>query len=102
MNYVEFKQAIIAASQDPDGILTIEAGLDNTENKWTRKYELNVNEEYGMDSLCGLAITWKAIETLVDLGCWENYQENDATVMNVDGKCYRIKYQKLTSLETLL
>ena len=101
MNYAEFKKSVCRAIYIPDAMLTIEANIDKV--AIPHKHTLFVDDEWGIEAPgCDLCLEWDTIEELVDEGKWENYQEDNATIMVVEGEKYRIKFHRPTSLEELI
>lgn len=101
MNYVEFKNSICRAIEIPDVMITIEADIDKV--AIPHKHTLYVVDDWGIEAPgCDLCLEWDTIEELVNEGKWENYQEDNTTIMVVDGEKYRIKFHRPTSLEELL
>lgn len=101
MNYAEFKKSICSAFLIPDAMLTIEANIDKVAIR--HKHTLFVDDEWGIEAPgCNLCLKWDTIEQLADEGKWENYQEDNTTIMVVDGEKYRIKLYRPSSLEELI
>ena len=103
MNYVEFKNSICRAGKMPGAMITIEADIDK--NATPHAETLYVVDDWGIEAEdCDFCLEWDDLEELVNEGRWENYQEDNATIMVMDGKKYRIKFHRLisSSLEELI
>lgn len=101
MNYIEFKNSLCRAIWIPDAMLTIETNIDKA--VIPHKHTLFVDDEWGIAAPgCDLRLEWETIEKLANEGKWENYQEDNVTIMAMFGVKYRIKFHRLTSLEELL
>lgn len=101
MNYTEFKKSLCRASEMRDVMITIEANIDKV--ALPHKHTLYVVDDWGIEAPgCDFCLEWDIAEELVNEGKWENYQEDNATIMVVDGKKYRIKLHTPTSLEELI
>lgn len=101
MNYAEFRKGLCCAIWIQDAMITIEANIDTV--AIPHKHTLFVDDEWGIEAPgCDFCLEWDIAEELVNEGKWENYQEDNATIMVVDGKKYRIKLHTPTSLEELI
>ena len=96
MNYAEFKNSICRAGKMSDVTITIEADIDK--NATPHEETLFVDDEWGIEAEdCDFCLEWDDLEELVDEGRWENYQEDNATIIVMDGKKYRIRFRRLIS-----
>lgn len=103
MNYIEFKNSLCRAGEMPDVIITIEADIDKIATP--HEETLYVVDDWGIEAEdCDFCLEWDDLEDLVNEGKWENYQEDNATIIVMEGKKYRIKFHRLISfsLEELI
>lgn len=96
MNHTEFKNSICRASKMPDVMITIEADIDK--NATPHVETLYVVDDWGIEAEdCDFCLEWDDLEELVAEGRWENYQEDNATIIVMDGEKYRIKVHRSIS-----
>lgn len=96
MNHTEFKKSICRAGKMPNVTITIEADIDK--NATPHEETLYVVDDWGIEAEdCDFCLEWDDLEELVDEGRWESYREDNATIIVMDGKKYRIKFHRLNS-----
>jgi DUF971 family protein len=100
MNYEEFKEALIAAANDPETTLRVTYEDGRIQMLHVNEKEIRAPEQY--PGIAFLVYTWDYLEQLVDSGEWQNYSDGNATIMEVQGYKFRITAHKVTPLESFL
>jgi hypothetical protein len=100
MDYEEFKQALTAASKDPDSELRVTYKDGRTQKLYVKEDGIYAPEQY--PGVAFIAYKWDYLEHLVEKGEWQNYPEGNITIMEVAGYKFRISVHKVIELETFL
>lgn len=105
MSYFEFKMSLIKSSWIANCEVKIELDIDKPLKAIAHRHHLFVDDETGLACGNGWNLSWEEMEKLVDEGKWENYPDNEneeATIMDVDGTRYRIWLLMPQRLDSLL